>query len=416
MLEVADALAIVLERTKTFQPEAVPLSPALLNRTLAVDAHADRDSPPFDKSLRDGYALRSGNYGTELIVIEEIAAGQVPTKAVGRGECSRIFTGAPLPDGADAVVMQEDVQLEGDVVRIGDQRLKPGQWVYPRGSEMKAGEVVLPAGTRLNSAAIGVLATIGGADVPVFPWPKLSVVATGDELVPVDAEPGPGQIRNSNGSMLASLACNAGADAARGDLLVLLDDDMEAPPQFLEAHLRAHAGNTRLSGPLIDVLGAVLAQSDVVLLAGGVSAGKFDLVPGVLERLGVRAHFHKVRMKPGKPLLFGTFNATLVFGLPGNPASAFVCFELFVRPALRKMAGEAETGPRLVPMPLAEAIAESNDRPTYRPAKLEGGAVPPLPWSGARDLRAMALADALLVLPAGESRLDRGMNANVIVL
>jgi len=392
MLDVADALAIVLDRTKALKPEAVPLSPALLNRTLAVDAHADRDSPPFDKSLRDGYALRAGNYGSELIVIEEIAAGQVPTKAVGRGECSRIFTGAPMPDGADAVVMLEDVQLEGDVVRIGDQRLKPGQWVYPRGSEMKAGEIVLPAGTRLNSAAIGVLATIGGADVPVFPWPKLSVVATGDELVPVDAEPGPGQIRNSNGSMLASLACNAGAEV----------QDCGIVPDHEPA--------------MIDVLGTVLAQSDVVLLAGGVSAGKFDLVPGVLERLGVRAHFHKVRMKPGKPLLFGTFNDTLVFGLPGNPASAFVCFELFVRPALRKMAGEAETGPRLVPMPLAEAIAESNDRPTYRPAKLEGGAVRPLPWSGAPDLRAMALADALLVLPAGESRLDRGMNANVIVL
>ena len=167
---------------------------------------------------------------------------------------------------------------------------------------------------------------------------------------------------------------------------------------------------------MIDIIGTVLTQSDVVLLAGGVSAGKFDLVPGVLERLGVKAHFHKVRMKPGKPLLFGTFNDTLVFGLPGNPVSAFVCFELFVRPALRKMAGEAAVGVQTVSLPLSEAIAEVNDRPTYRPAKVENGAIRPLPWAGAPDLRAMATADALLVLPAGESRLDRGMPANAILL
>lgn len=392
MLEVADALAIVLEHTRPLAPRVEPLSPALLNRILAVDARADRDSPPFDKSLRDGYAVRSSNYGSDLLVIEEVAAGKLPTKPVGRGECSRIFTGAPMPEGADAVVMQEDAELSGDRVRITDASVKPGQWVFLRGTEMKAGEIVLPAGTKLTAAAIGVLATIGGAGVPVHPWPRVSILATGDELVPVDAEPGPGRIRNSNGSMLAAQACNAGAEVQDGGIV----RDSEAE--------------------MIKVIGSALAQSDVLLLAGGVSAGKFDLVPGVLERLGVTAHFHKVRMKPGKPLLFGTMGTTLVFGLPGNPVSAFVCFELFVRPALRKLAGETETASRIVPMPLAEAIAEVNDRPTYRPAKVEDGAVRPLPWAGAPDLRAMVAADALLVLPTGESRLDRGMPANVTVL
>lgn len=392
MLEVADALAIVLEHARPLAPRLESLSPALLNRILAVDAPADRDSPPFDKSLRDGYAVRSGNFGTELIVIEEIAAGKIPTQPVGRGECSRIFTGAPMPDGADAVVMQEDTELVGDLVRITDATVKPGQWVFPRAAEMKAGEIVLPAGTKLNAAAIGVLANIGGADVPVFPWPQVSVLATGDELVPVDAEPGPGQFRNSNGSMLVAQCCNVGAEVR--DCGIVRDNESE----------------------MIDIIGTALADSDVLILAGGVSAGKFDLVPGVLERLGVTAHFHKVRMKPGKPLLFGTMGNKLVFGLPGNPVSAFVCFELFVRPALRKLAGGPGGELEAISMPLAEAIAEANDRPTYRPAKIESGTVRPLPWAGAPDLRSLANADALLVLPAGESRLDRGMNADVIVL
>jgi molybdopterin molybdotransferase len=390
MLEVADALAIVLRHARPLKPRVESLSPALLNRVLAVDARADRDSPPFDKSLRDGYSLRSGNLGSELLIIEEIPAGKLPTKPVGRGECSRIFTGAPMPDGADAVVMQEDVELVGDHIRLAEP-VPPGQWVFPRGAEMKAGEVVVPAGSRLSAAAIGVLANIGGADVPVYPWPRVSVLATGDELVPIDAEPRPGQIRNSNGAMLAAQTCAAGAEVR--DRGIVKDDPSD----------------------LLNRIGDVLADSDVLLLAGGVSAGKFDLVPGVLEQLGVTPHFHKVRMKPGKPLLFGTKGHTLVFGLPGNPVSAFICFELFVKPALRRLAGD-RSEPAPLALPLAEAIAEVNDRPTYRPAKRDGGAVRPLPWAGAPDLRALAAADALIVLPAGESRLDPGMTVEVLAL
>ena len=396
MLEVTDALAIVLEHARPLRPKVEALSPALLNRSIAVDARADRDSPPFAKSLRDGYAVRSANYGTDLLLIEEIAAGRIPTKAVGRGECSRIFTGAPMPDGADAVVMQEDTEIVGERVRITDAAVKAGQWVFPRGAEMRAGDMVIPAGTRLNAAAIGVLAGIGGSEVPVFPWPRVSIIATGDELVPVDAEPGPGQIRNSNGSMLAAQACVVGA----------------------VVHDRGIARDTERE--LKHAIGDALSQFDVVLLAGGVSAGKFDLVPGVLEQLGVTPLFHKVRMKPGKPLLFGTKDGTLVFGLPGNPVSAFVCFELFVRPALRNLAGDAEPSQRSMALPLAEAIAEANDRPTYRPAKLEpaevGWSVRPLPWAGAPDLRSITRADSLIVLPAGESRLDAGMPVKVVLL
>jgi molybdopterin molybdotransferase len=394
MLEVAEALSLVLKHARPLRPTTAPLSPTLLEQFLANDVRADRDSPPFDKSLRDGFAVRSSDctIARELRLVEEIAAGTIPRKSISAGECARIFTGAPMPEGADAVVMQEDTEPAGDRVRILETPVKAAQWVFPRGSEMRAGEVVLAAGTRIHAAAIGLLASVGLADVVVYPRPRVAVIATGDELVPVNAEPGPGQIRNSNGSMLAAQAFSARALVR--DCGIARDTELELKKTIVEA----------------------LAQSDVVLLAGGVSAGKFDLVPGVLDQLGMTPHFHKVRMKPGKPLLFGTKGETLVFGLPGNPVSAFVCFELFVRPALRRMAGSASPSPRTMALPLAEAIAESNDRPTYRPATIDAGTVRPLPWAGAPDLRGISGADALIVLPAGESRLDRGMPVNVIEL
>ncbi|HEY2908760.1 MAG TPA: gephyrin-like molybdotransferase Glp, partial [Gemmataceae bacterium] len=306
MLEVAEALAAVLERVEPLKAGLEPLSAALVHRILAADVHADRDSPPFAKSLRDGYAIRAADAADSRVlpIVEEIAAGAMPKKAIGAGEAARIFTGAPMPDGADAVVMQEDAEAVGAGVRVLQNAVRPGQWVFPRGAEMRAGETVLAAGTRLNAAAIGLLAGIGLAQVPVIPRPRVTILATGDELVPVNAAPGPGQIRNSNGPMLAAQAAPL---AAVADLGIVRDS---------EDAMRA-------------AIGKVLATSDVVILAGGVSAGKFDLVPGVLERLGVAAHFHKVRMKPGKPLLFGTKDGVLVFGLPGNPVSAWVCFELF---------------------------------------------------------------------------------------
>jgi molybdopterin molybdotransferase len=274
--------------------------------------------------------------------------------------------------------------------------VKPGQWIFPQGAEMRAGDAVLSVGTMLNAAAIGVLASVGAAEVGVIPRPRVSVLATGDELVNAAAQPGPGQIRNSNGPMLAAQTLRAGATAQdRG----IVRDNVE--------ELRTR-------------IGEAIELSDVVLLAGGVSAGKFDLVPGVLQDLGVEPHFHKVRMKPGKPLFFGTKSGKLIFGLPGNPVSAFVCFELFVRQALRALAGQSEPGPRIMRLPLAEAIAETNDRPTYRPAKLEpaetGWAVRPLEYGGAPDLRGLQPADALIVLPAGDARFDAGEPVPVVEL
>jgi molybdopterin molybdotransferase len=222
--------------------------------------------------------------------------------------------------------------------------------------------------------------------------PRVAVLATGSELVEADATPGPGQIRNSNGPMLVAQTARSGAVPR---YLGIGRDDAN----LLAAMVRDG-----------------LETADVLILAGGVSVGAFDLVPGVLRDLGVEAHFHKVRMKPGKPLLFGTRGGKLVFGLPGNPVSSFVCFELFVRPALRALAGHRDPGPTSATLPLCEPLSAKNDRPTFHPAKLEGTAVRPLPWFGSADLRALLTADSLLVLPPGEVQSGAGQPVSVVLV
>ena len=402
MFEVADALAEILRHAKLLPPRTVRLAPVIVGGVLAQDIRAEADSPPFDKSLRDGYAVRAADCAAKnpelryLQVVDEIAAGAVPTRRIEPGECARIFTGAPIPEGADAVVMQENTTATGETVQILDANVKPGQWVFARGSEMRSGDVVLETGTVLSPASVGVLAGLGITQPLVTAIPSVGVLATGNELVDASETPGPGQIRNSNGPMLAAQAARTGAIVH--DLGIAADTADELTRRISEE----------------------LSKHQVLILAGGVSVGKFDLVPAALEQLGVAIHFRQVRLKPGKPLLFGTFGDTLVFGLPGNPVSAFVCFELFVRPALRALAGHIDPGPFLTSLPLADAIAATHDRPTYHPAKLERGetgwAVRPLPWLGAADLRGLQPADAFVVLPAGETRLDRGSLVRVVLM
>lgn len=387
MLEVGAALEIVLSRAAPLPAESVLLAEAA-GRVLAEPVASDIDSPPYTKALMDGYAVRSGDTGpgVTLAVIEEVAAGRLPTRMVGPGDATRIMTGAPIPDGADAVIPHEETEAAGDSVRLR-RAAKPGESILPRGREMRTGEVVIPAGTPLTAQAIGLLAAVGRTEVRVHRAQKLAILATGDELVEADERPGPGQIRNSNGPMLSALAGRAGCVV---EYLGIAPDERE--------------GLRRLVARGLD-------SADVLVLAGGVSAGKFDLVPDVLKELGVTAHFHKVRLKPGKPLLLGTRENTLVFGLPGNPVSSFVGFELFVRPALRKMMGEARPGPLFVPVPLAAPVTAKSDRPTYAPARLETTEVlrvRPGNWFGSADLRGLLTADALVCIPAGNVELAAG--------
>jgi molybdopterin molybdotransferase len=289
-------------------------------------------------------------------------------------------------------MVEKTETLDHGRVRI-DEAVTAGQNVIPRGKEMRAGEIVLPAGTILIPAAVGLVAALGRASVAQIPVPRVGVLSTGNELVEPGNVPGPGQIRNSNGPMIAALVDRAGGSSR--PFGIVKDDPRELATRIRDA----------------------IDRTDVLLLAGGVSAGAADLVPGVLAELGVEIHFHKVRLKPGKPLLFGTKDGKLVFGLPGNPVSAFVCFELFVRPAIRALAGHRDPGPKIAALALAEPLSASNDRPTYHPTKLTPDRrVVPLPWFGSADLRALLPAEALLVLPAGDVSLDPGHSADVIVL
>lgn len=395
MLDVAKAQSIVLQHAKRLPPVMAVLSPSVLGQILASDIAADLDSPPFDKSMMDGYAVRAADCksGVELKLVEEIQAGAVPKRTVGTGECSRIFTGAPIPDGADAVVMKEKSEIISESrIHILDESVTVGRHIVPRGKEMKAGEIVLPQGTVLSPAALGLLASVGQSEVTCFPPARVAVLATGNEVVEPNTKPQAGQIRNSNGPMLMALAARAGA---KPHYLGIATDE----PAVLKSHLESGIQST-----------------DVLLVAGGVSAGKYDLVPSILESLGVTIHFHHVRMKPGKPLLFGTRDEKLIFGLPGNPVSGFVGFELFARPALRKMAGHSAAESSTISSPLAETLSTTNDRPTYHPAVRTGASVRPLPWFGSADLRALLSADCFLCLPAGEVNFRTGQMVDVLPL
>lgn len=389
ILSVTDAQRRILEQVRPLPAVTSRLKPDAVGLVLAEDVTSDLDMPPFDKAMMDGYAIHSvdvseGN--AELVVIEEVTAGRVPRLSVGQGQATRIMTGAPIPTGADAVVMVEKTRsLDGGRIRI-DGGAKPGQNILRRAKEMRQGEVVLHAGARLRPQEFGLLALVGKTTVQVRPAPSVAILPTGDEIVDPSETPGPGQIRNSNGPMLLAQAVRAGGSPT---LLGIARDTVES---------------------LRSLMGEGL-QANVLVLSGGVSAGKLDLVPGVLAELGVRIDFHKVEMKPGKPMLFGVKDhgverpATLVFGLPGNPVSALVCFELFVRPAIRVLMA-LPPGPRFVRATLGEDYAYRTDRPTYHPARLEatdaGWRVDAVPWFGSPDLRGVTPANAFVLLPAGD--------------
>lgn len=404
MHSVPEAQALVLQHAQPLAPVVLPLTSAALGLVLAEDVVSDLDMPPYDKAMMDGYALRTHDLAegrATLSVLEEITAGQVPRHVLGPGQAARIMTGAPVPSGTDAVVMFERTKMIDDNrVQVEDPALMPGKNIAPRGTEMRQGEKVLAAGTVLRPQEFGLLAAVGRTAVKLRPAPQAAILSTGDELVDAGQVPGPGQIRNSNGPMLLVQVCRAGGLPR---YLGSAQDRLESLRPLMEEGLCAH----------------------VLILSGGVSAGKLDLVPGVLQELGVEPRFHKVTMKPGKPVFFGTRKnavgpATLVFGLPGNPVSAYVCFELFVRPALRVLAGHAEPGPRMVPAELAEDFPCKTDRPTYYPVFLEenemGRRFRPCPWIGSADLRALTNSNGFVLFPAGDHRHRAGQRFKVLTV
>jgi molybdopterin molybdotransferase len=382
MITPEEALRTVLENTPRLEPREAPLLEAV-GACLAEDVASDLDLPPFDKSAMDGFAARAADLAdtpVELEIVEELPAGVAPTQSLGPGTCAKIMTGAPVPEGADAVVRVEDTEPAGpDRVRILRTNLKRRN-ICARGEDIRRGEPVLEAGTVVEPAEVGVLASVGRDRVRIVRRPRVAVLATGDELVEVTASPGPGQIRDSNSWSLLAACRRAGVPTER--LGVARDD---------EADLRSKIGDG--------------LRRDVLLVSGGVSMGQWDLVPKVFDSLGVATHFAAVRQKPGKPTVFCTRGERLVFGLPGNPVSTLVAFRLYVWPALRKMMGYAEPAPPAIEAALAADAEIRGDRTTFAPASLRwesGGYIAEaIPTHGSADLVAFSRADALAVLEPG---------------
>jgi molybdopterin molybdotransferase len=402
MLTVAEALSEIVNNCMRQAAVRVKLADAL-GLVLAVDAVSDLDSPPFDKALMDGYALRAADVvdgSARLRVVDEVTAGRVSRQTVRPGEAIRIMTGAPIPAGADAVIQVECTELESrgglqTVVITNCGVVHSSRNILKRAESMRAGTCVIPAGRRTRAQEIGALAELGKAEVDVIPAPRVAVLATGDELVPIDQVPGPGQIRNSNEAMLLAQIRQMGAVPI--PLGVACDQ-----PDELRQKIEEGLGY------------------DVLLLSGGVSAGKLDLVPEALAAAGVRQVFHQVRIKPGQPLWFGVNSTTRdakplpgqfgagsnanrchVFGLPGNPVSSMVCCELFVGTLVRRLMGLEPAVPRTFRGRLAREHYHKGNRPTYHPARWEwteyGGTVETVKWVGSADLSATVTANALAV-------------------
>jgi molybdopterin molybdotransferase len=399
--EAQELIAAEVQAAGWNSVQSVSLGEAL-GRILAQDIVSDIDSPPHDKSIVDGYAVVAEGLsaGTELKVLEEVTAGAVPTLEISAGTASRIMTGAPMPKGATGVVMVEKtstVSGDSESVRILETP-RSSQNIVRQATSLRRGETVLKANSRLTPARIGLLAEVGQSAVPVVCHQTVAVLATGNEIVPIKSLPGPGQIRNSNGPMLEALARHAGAKVV--SLGVARDE----------------------RGELARLIRQGLA-ADFLVLSGGVSAGVLDLVPGVLAELGVRQVFHKVNLKPGKPVWFGVFEKetaqkTLVFGLPGNPVSSFVCFEIFVRFALSCV--QNGRGSEMTQARLTADHYHRGDRPTYWPAQLseEDGKrlVTLLAWKGSGDLKTLAEANSLAIFPGEERAFQAGEELAVLRL
>ncbi|MEE2677946.1 MAG: gephyrin-like molybdotransferase Glp [Myxococcota bacterium] len=401
----AEALGIVLDEVVALPTETVASQEAL-GRVLAESVVSGRRIPPADNSAMDGYAVRAADLAgaapetpRELPVVFEVAAGATPEATLGAGEAARILTGAPLPPGADSVVRQEDVDRDGDRVRV---RVAPalGEHVRAAGEDVEPGDRVLEAGTRLGAAHLGFMASRGRLVVAVRQRPQVAVLSGGDELVEPDGDVSGGGIVSSNSYSIAAQCRELGAAPV---YLGIARDT----PEDVAAHLRAGLG------------------SDVLVSSAGVSVGDRDYVRGALEKLGCRLLFWGVQMKPGYPLAFGRFGergspGPLVFGLPGNPVSAMMTFEQFVRPALCKMMGFPSLFRPVVVVRLGEALEKKPGRLHFVRVRLEREGEEFVAYSTGNQssgvLRSMLLAQGILIFPADAARLEAGESVRVQVV
>jgi molybdopterin molybdotransferase len=392
------ALSIVRERIGGANPmppmETVPLD-QVRGRVLAEDVSADRDLPPFHRALRDGYALRAADLtGLPAVLrrVGEVAAGRSFEGKVNSGQCVSIMTGAPLPVGADAVVMVEHTRYMGEDIEI-QRGVQQWENIVLQGSEAALGARVLPCGRRLQAAEIGLLATVGKVIVRVYRQPRVAILPTGDEVVAVEQRPQWFQIRNSNAVTLAAQVSAAGGVPVQ---LGIAPDRKDVLCEMNEQGL----------------------ESDLLLLSGGVSMGKFDLVEEVLAELGAEFFFQGAAIRPGKPLVFGRLRDVFFFGLPGNPVSTFVTFELFVRPALALLGGAGFEPPAFLRARLAKPCRQKAGLTMFMPARVwvenRDPVVELVAWQGSGDLVGIAAANCFLVIHPDQSDLAAGDWVDVI--
>jgi molybdopterin molybdotransferase len=398
LISVAEAMAIIDALPVRPRRRTVPLHEAAGLR-LAEDLRADRDYPPFDKSLMDGYAVRSADTlsaPAELQVIGESAAGQALVRAIEAGQAMAIMTGAPLPQGADAVVPIEATEPRGEFVTAGNRvrildAAKSGHAIAARGSDIQNGTVVLPAGAMLLAPQIAVAACVGAANVAVWDRPSCAILASGDEIIPVDQSPRPEQIRNSNNPMLACLLTRL--ECAVHDLGIVADRPAEIAARIGEG-----------------------LRHDVLFVTGGMSMGQYDYVPRILAELGGRMMITKLRIRPGKPFVLAEMpDGKYVVGLPGNPVSAFVCTLRLAARLLSRIAG-GSPGNRMAHLPLIEAVPSNGPREFYQPAMIEAARVRPLVWKGSADIFTLARADALIIRAENAAPLAAGEMVTVLLL
>jgi molybdopterin molybdotransferase len=389
LLTLEEALASVLERVRPLPAEPVATEDAD-GRVAAEAARAVSDLPPFPSSAMDGFAVRSRDLPGTLAVVGEAAAGSPAEVALGRGETIAISTGGVVPDGADAVVPVEYVVHRENRVEFAET-LAPGTNVRPRGGDVAAGDVVVGRGSRIGPVQIGALAAAGVPEVPCARRPRAVVVVTGSELAPPGVALGPGQVYEANGVMLAAALAASGALVER---LPAVADDEESHRHALEQGLVA----------------------DVLVTSGGVSVGPHDLVRRIEAELGVEEVFWRVAMRPGKPVSFGVRGGTLVFGLPGNPVSALVGSELFVKPALRALQGIADPRPRFQPGRLGRTLRQNEVRDDLvrARARIDGDAIVLEPLTGQEShmIARAAAADALVHVPRGTGELAAGASVS----
>jgi len=400
MTSANQALQLVLENVTPLGVERVPILDAL-GRVIAEEIRSPRDIPGFDNSAMDGYAVRAADVArasasnpARLRVLGTVAAGAMPATGVETGAAMRTMTGAPVAQGADAIVPVEQTRADGDWVEILSAA-EPHAFVRPRGEDLREGELVMEPGKRLGAADLGMLASLNRSMIEVYRAPRVAIMTTGDELVDVDQRPAGAQVVNSSAYALAGAVREAGGQTAI--LKVARDRPEEIRARLAEAF-----------------------AFDAVLTTGGVSVGQFDHVKGALDELGLRQIFHGVAQRPGRPLKFGLVGGRPIFGLPGNPVSTMVCFYLYARPALLKMGGRRDLGLPRVAVRCAVDIRTAKDLTEFVRVRLrrEGGEFYATPTGnqGSGILSSLSRADALLIGPADATVLKAGAQATVLVL